>query len=116
MTGPIGFYHPTARSYLLSEGFVFSLRSEDRTTGETWLRVSGSGGSVGRVVVHRKAVPECPGDLSVYARDSGFGGVEPWLDAVEEVHGSRDLDGLAVYHVDLLDYNPLLVDDGRAEP
>lgn len=110
MTGPIGFVDPTARSHLLSEDFVFSLRSEDRTTGETWLRVTGRGKSVGRVRVHRKAIPEEPTDLRPYAPDSGFGSVEEWLDAVERLHGSRDLEGLAVYHVELLEAHPMLSD------
>jgi len=97
---------------LLREGFVFSLRSDERTTGETWLRVSGRGGSVGQVDVERVRENASEAGLDTFARGSGFEDVEAWLNAVEELHGSRDLDGLSVYRVDLLDAHPLLK-DGR---
>jgi len=112
VTGPIVFTHPVARSHLLGEGYVFSLRSSERTTGETWLRVSGRGGSVGQVDVERVREDATEAGLDTLARGSGFEDVEAWLDAVEDVHGSRDLDGLSVYRVDLLDAHPLLK-DGR---
>jgi len=114
MTGPIGFAHPVARSHLLREGYVFSLRSEERTTGETWLRVSGRGRSVGQVEIQRVREDATEAGLDTFARGSGFADAGAWIDAVEDVHGSRDLDGLAVYRVDLLDHHPLLK-DGRGQ-
>lgn len=93
--GPIIFAHPTARSQLLHEGEVVTFRSTERTTGETWWRKSRTGEKMGDVIVKQV---ETGGDveytnLLAHADQSGFGSAEQWLDAIEEVHGTRELDG-----------------------
>lgn len=94
--GPIIFGHPIARSHLETHGEVYSFRASDRTTGETWWRETRTGPKRGDVTVEQVARVRSPSDLEPYADRSGFGSVEAWVEAIEDVHG--ELDGY-VYHV-----------------
>lgn len=88
--GPIIFGHPGARGQLLDEGEVFTFRTSDRTTGETWARASRTGEKIMDVTVeHVCAIPApTASDLNdEWAWKSGFGTRQDWWDAIEEVHG-----------------------------
>ena len=105
MTGPISFSDPDARRHLLRQEEVYSLRPEDRTTGETWLRWSRTGPKVGEVRVER-VVEEVDGDaLRRFSDRSGLGSAESWRTAAQVLHSTGEdvLDGLSIYRVDLLD-------------
>lgn len=102
MTGPITFADYRARSHLLIRGFVYSFRSRERTTGETWARWSRGGEGKLDVAVSRERDVHEPEDLDPFAPCSGFRNRAAWEIAIEEHHG--DLSGGSVYRVDLLGF------------
>jgi len=89
MTGPIIFANQTAREQLLQEGIVYSFRTNDRTTGDTWARPSRTGEKMADVTVEQVATLPNPSeeDLTDWANQSGFGTAEAWWNAIEDVHG-----------------------------
>lgn len=99
MTGPISFSDYRARSHLLTLGFVYTFRSADRTTGETWANWERGGEGKLDVDVSREERVVSQEALTPYAQHSGFWKADVWADRIEDLHG--DLDG-AVYRVDLL--------------
>jgi hypothetical protein len=70
-------------------GYVYTLRTERRTTGRTWVCRSRTGGKVGEAVVaHAEAVEPVTADaLAPYAHASGLVSADNWLDTIEELHG-----------------------------
>jgi hypothetical protein len=101
--GPIIFGHPDARRHLMEEGEVYTFRTSDRTTGETWARESRTAPKLADVTVTKVCGIPAPREDDLnreWGRKSGFRTRERWWNAIEEVHG----DGLAegyVYHVQL---------------
>ena len=88
--GPIIFGDPTARGQLLDEGEVYTFRTSDRTTGDTWARPTRTGEKLVDVTVELVASFEDPDADSLHdewARHSGFGTADRWWDAIEDVHG-----------------------------
>lgn len=88
--GPIIFAKETAREQLLDEGVVYTFRTSDRTTGETWARASRTGPKIADVVVEKVCAIPAPRkeDLATrWARRSGFGTKHGWWAAIEDVHG-----------------------------
>lgn len=88
--GPIIFAEEKARRQLLDEGVVYTFRTSDRTTGETWARASRTGSKIADVVVEQVCAIPAPRkkDLEVsWARRSGFGTKHGWWAAIEDVHG-----------------------------
>lgn len=101
--GPIIFGHESARSQLLDEGEVYTFRTSERTTGETWARASRTGPKIADVTVEKVcAIPApSPGDFNrEWGRKSGFGTVESWWNGIHDVHGENIQSGV-VYHVTL---------------
>ena len=113
MTGPISFSDSHARGHLLRESEVYTLRPEDRTTGETWLRWSRTGSKVGEVRIERVVEDVGPEDLKRYADRSGLRTAPAWALAAQVLHGPDTdlLDRLAIYRVELLDVDESEVDD-----
>lgn len=92
--GPIIFGNETARRQLLDEGEVYTFRTSDRTTGETWARASRTGEKIADVTVEKVCAIPAPykNDLShEWARKSGFGTPAAWWSAIEDVHGKPDV-------------------------
>lgn len=87
--GPIIFSVPEARHQLEEHGEVYTFRSSERTTGETWWRESRTGPKRGDVLVEQiEAVdPSNPFDLTPYEHKSGFDGVPEWMGTIERLHG-----------------------------
>lgn len=104
MTGPITFAEYRARSHLLLRGWVFTYRDADRTTGRTWGRWSRGGEARLDVDVERVEVVEQDRDLNRYALGSGYRTPGAWAAAIKRAHGVEDLQGGAVYRVDLVAY------------
>jgi len=110
--GPIIFGNDDAREYLLENGEVYTFRSDERTTGDSWMRASRTGEKIADLVVdlvcHIPA-PECK-DLKVeWGRRSGFGGRRSWWHAIEEIHGKPQVG--YVYHVTLLDEDRMVSEE-----
>jgi hypothetical protein len=98
--GPIIFGNPTARAQLLDEGEVYTFRTRDRTTGDTWARASRTGEKLVNVTVEQVGSIEDPNADALrdeWATQSGFGTVERWWNAIEDVHGPPETG--YVYHV-----------------
>jgi hypothetical protein len=102
--GPITFSHPVAREQLLENGYVFTFRTQDRTTGKTWARAERLGEKIADVEVQMVGVVRNPGPdalLDTWARGSGFETPRAWYDAICDVHGNPERG--FVYHVTLED-------------
>lgn len=100
--GPIIFGNETARNQLLDEGEVYTFRTSDRTTGDTWARASRTGPKIADVSVEQVCSIPAPraDDLArKWARKSGFGTADRWWAAIEDVHGQPSVG--YVYHVEL---------------
>lgn len=101
--GPIIFGDEDARGHLLDEGEVYTFRSSSRTTGDTWMRASRTGEKIADVTVEEVCgipVPEQKDLEREWGRKSGFGSVERWWNAIEEIHGDGLTEGW-VYHVEV---------------
>ena len=99
--GPIIFGNPTARKQLLDNGEVYTFRTSDRTTGDTWARASRTGEKLVNVTVEQVASIDDPSPDSLreeWAFRSGFGTPEQWWDAIKDVHGPPETG--YVYHVE----------------
>lgn len=99
--GPIIFGNPTARKQLLDNGEVYTFRTSDRTTGDTWARASRTGEKLVDVTVEQVASIDDPSPDSLreeWAIRSGFGTPEQWWDAIKDVHGPPETG--YVYHVE----------------
>lgn len=99
--GPIIFGNPTARLQLLEEGEVYTFRTSDRTTGDTWARATRTGEKLVDVTVEQVASFDDPDVGSLrdeWAVRSGFGTPRQWWDAIEDVHGPPETG--YVYHVE----------------
>ncbi|EMA72623.1 hypothetical protein [Halorubrum distributum] len=100
--GPIIFGNPTARKQLLDNGEVYTFRTSDRTTGDTWARASRTGEKLVDVTVEQVASIDDPSPDSLrdeWAFRSGFGTPEQWWDAIKDVHGPPETG--YVYHVEM---------------
>ena len=89
--GPIIFGHPAARGHMLAESIVYTFRTRDRTTGDTWARSSRTGPKLVDVHVEQVAKLEPPSADALaekWAAQSGFGTAEAWWAAIEAVHGT----------------------------
>lgn len=99
--GPIIFGNQTAREQLLDNGEVYTFRTSDRTTGDTWARATRTGEKLVDVSVEQVASIDEPSPDTLrdeWAFRSGFGTPEQWWDAIEEVHGPPETG--YVYHVE----------------
>lgn len=99
--GPIIFGNQRARKQLLDNGEVYTFRTSDRTTGDTWARATRTGEKLVDVTVEQVASIDEPSPDSLrdeWAFRSGFGTPEQWWDATEEVHDSPETG--YVYHVE----------------
>ena len=83
--GPIVFSHPNPRTYLEQNGYVYTIRTHDRTTGNTWWRASRTGPKEGDCIVHGlgEINPQKDG-IAVYTPESGFGTIGGWRDAIRD--------------------------------
>ena len=91
--GPIIFSNLTAREQLIEKEEVYTFRTSDRTTGDTWARATRTGEKLVDVTVELVASFEDPDVDSLrdeWARHSGFGTADRWWDAIEDVHGSPE--------------------------
>ncbi|WP_198530089.1 hypothetical protein [Halorubrum aethiopicum] len=72
---------------------MYTFRTSDRTTGDTWARATRTGEKLVDVTVEQVASIEDPDADSLryeWAVQSGFGTPKQWWDAIEDVHGSPD--------------------------
>jgi len=100
--GPVIMGHPIARKQLEEHGVVFSFRTSDRTTGETWYCYERTGGKQGDVTISQVSdeIPATARVLSKYRELSGFESVGEWREAIKDVHGSKHVCGY-VYRIEL---------------
>lgn len=94
--GPIIFSDDTARSQLRDHGDVVTFRKNERTTGETWWRVSRTGKKKGdvRVELLARVDPSEDSALEPYVDSSGFADVDAWRDAIRSLNGELPDSGL----------------------
>lgn len=87
--GPIMFGRERPRRQLLECEVVYSFRTRDRTTGETWARASRTGPKIADVTVENEKAIRRPTkqNLAEWADQSGFESVDEWWDAIVDVHG-----------------------------
>jgi len=94
VTGPVILSVDKAREHLETHGSVYSYRTRDRTTGQTWYRTSRTGEKVGDCEIELAARVYEWQDLMVALRPfvsrSGFAGVLEWMDAINSVHGETE--------------------------
>jgi len=94
MTGPVILSVDDARTHLEAHGSVYSYRTQDRTTGQTWYRTSRTGEKVGDCEIELAARvyewQDLTAALRPFAPRSGFDGVREWMDAINDVHGETD--------------------------
>jgi len=90
--GPVILSVDNAREHLETHGSVYSYRTQDRTTGQTWYRTSRTGEKIGDCEIELAARVYEWQDLSAalrpFAPRSGFGTVDEWRLAIEDVHGA----------------------------
>lgn len=103
--GPVTFSAKPARDQLLRNGRVFTFRSTDRTTGETWASAARNAGKFADVEIERVGEIDPSSELlSLYSDHSGFAGVWEWRDAIAEIHGGGDLPETGIlFRVDLIE-------------
>lgn len=89
--GPIIFTEEAPREHLLNVGRVYTFRTADRTTGETWARKTRTGSKIADVRVEQVDHIEEPtvADLDIgWAFYSGYDSREAWWQAIADVHGN----------------------------
>jgi len=90
MSKPIIFSADPAFEQLRDEGTVATFRSQEKQTGDVWVRRTRTGekefdAEITKVV---KAHPAHPPDLIQHAEISGFNSVGDWADKIKELHGN----------------------------
>jgi len=89
--GPVILSVEKAREHLAEHGVVFSFRTRDRTTGETWYRASRTGEKCGDCRIESEVRVHADNPigwyLEAYVGSSGFDNTEEWVDAIRDLHG-----------------------------
>lgn len=106
---PIQVGVPAVVRHLRVEGFVYTFRRTQRTTGDVWLRPGRTEPKIAEgVLVRIGRATEIPDLRLDWAQCSGFASRTEWVKAIRDVHGG--IDG----YVYLLGVTEWTVGDGEA--